>query len=78
MLELRCSALQQPLIVPNKDSYWGCFSWVELEQGLGKEATQSAQKVISEDEFGERQRGVRAALQTLKDCSEVLLPAQQL
>ena len=77
VLELRCSALRQPLVVQNKDSYWGCFSWVDLEQGLGEEAMQTAQEVIGEDDFVKRQHGVRAALQTLHDCSEVLLPVRQ-
>ena len=74
ILELRCSVLQQPLTVQNKESYWGCFSWVDLDPGLSQEALQSARPVLNDDEFCERQQGVRTALKKLKQCDEITLP----
>lgn len=74
VLELRCSVLQQPLTVPNKESYWGCFSWVDLDLRLTQEALQSAQPVLSDEEFCERQQGVRTALKKLKQYDEVKVP----
>eukprot|EP00775_Hariotina_reticulata_P010057 gene10057-biopygen12023 len=30
LLELRCFQLQQPLVIPTRPEYFGCFSWVTL------------------------------------------------
>lgn len=75
VLELRCSALQQPLTVQNDNKYWGCFSWVDLEEGVSNHAVQSVLSVVGDDDFRERQQGVRTALQSLQNCSEISLPA---
>ena len=31
ILELRARQAQQPLVLPAKSGYWGCFSWVDLD-----------------------------------------------
>jgi len=37
VLELRCFQLQQPLVIPTRPEYFGCFSWVKLlpEDAMG-------------------------------------------
>lgn len=71
VMELRCSRLQQPLVIPTLDSYWGCFSWVDVEQGLSQEQISTATAVIANDDFAVRQKLVRTALVQLDDCTEM-------
>ena len=71
VMELRCSELQQPLVFPPEDDYWGCFSWVILEQGVQQPQLEEATDVINDSEYKEKQHEVRTVLQRLTDCSEV-------
>ncbi len=70
-MELRCSQLQQPLVIPTQDSYWGCFSWVDVEQGVDQDQIQASQFVIKDAAFQNRQLQIRTALQQLDDCNSV-------
>ena len=72
VMELRCQKLQRPLIVPNQESYWGCFSWVDIAKGIDSAAVQSADTVLRDAEFDDRQGRVREALSSLKDCIDIL------
>ena len=64
VLELRCRELDQPLTLLQDSSFYGCFSWVDIHAQC-KGAHGQGQYVISDSDFGEKQRGLRAALQTL-------------
>lgn len=72
-MELRCSQLQQPLVIPTQDSYWGCFSWIDVEQGVTKEQLSTAEAVIDDSEYQGRQQQIRRALGQLDDCTEVVV-----
>ena len=62
MLELKCMRLDTPLVFLQDDALYGCFSWVDLHrQAQGFQA--EGQYVLGENEFKEKQAGVRAALQ---------------
>ena len=68
MMELRCRRLDEPLVLPQDSSYYGCFSWVDLHaQCQGVHA--KGQYVIGEDEFTEKQLGLRAALERIEATS---------
>jgi len=56
VMELRCSQLQQPLVIPTQDSYWGCFSWIDIEQGVTEEQLSTAEAVISDSDYQRRQQ----------------------
>ena len=73
VMELRVAQLQEPLVFPSQDRYWGCFSWTDVHQGVSSKAMQSANLVLQASEFQSRQQKVRAALGTLADCLEVTL-----
>lgn len=64
VLELKCMRLDTPLVLLQDDALYGCFSWVDLHrqvQGFQAEG----QYVLGEDEYREKQAGVRAALQKI-------------
>ena len=73
VLELQVAQLQEPLVIPSQQRYWGCFSWVNVQEGVCSEAIQSAKRVLPGSDFQEKQQEVRAALGTLADCHEVTL-----
>ena len=59
ILELRCERLAEPLLLPQSDHFYGCFSWVdvgEVSEHLPAEAALPAA------EYERRQLGVRNAL----------------
>ena len=69
--------LLQPILVPPKESYWGCFSWVDID-GVPEEVTLQAllqrpttTPALSDEVFAERQVQCREALQGLRDVEEV-------
>lgn len=75
LLELRCYTLQQPLLIPVKEreSYFGCFSWVQLEPadalsaaGQGHEHVWNLQAALSDAEFSEKQAVLRNSLEQLQ------------
>ena len=66
ILELRCQRLRQPLLLPQSDSYYGCFSWVELPADLVSQGLGGAEPVIPEPAFKDRQEGLRAALKLIE------------
>ena len=72
-MELRCSQLQQPLVIPTQDSYWGCFSWIDVEQGVTQEQLNTAEAVMNDSDYQRRQQQVRTALGQLDDCTEVVV-----
>jgi hypothetical protein len=51
VLVVRVHRLQTPLLVPNREAYDGCVSWVELEEPL---STAAVTPVLSDREFEER------------------------
>lgn len=65
VLELRCKRLREPLVLPQDSSYYGCFSWVDLHSQC-QEMHAEGEYVIEEEDFEERQAGLRAALQTIE------------
>lgn len=73
VMELRCSQLQQPLVIPTQDSYWGCFSWINIEQGVSTEQLRAAEAVLNDSDYQGRQQKVRTALGQLDDCMEVVI-----
>lgn len=74
LLELRCWVLQQPLQLPAREQYFGCFSFVELlpeDTGLKAAATAASgawQMVaaLTDAEFAEKQAVLRQQLQQLE------------
>ncbi len=72
-MELRCSQLQQPLVIPAQDSYWGCFSWIDVEQGVTQEQLSTAEAVMSDPDYQGRQQQVRRALGQLDGWTEVVV-----
>ena len=65
VLELRCRRLDTPLVLPQDSSFYGCFSWVDLHshcQGFNADG----QHVIGDQDFRERQAGLRTALETVE------------
>ena len=73
VMELRCSQLQQPLVIPTQDSYWGCFSWIEIQQGVTQEQLSTAEAVMSDCDYQGRQQQVRTALGQLDDYTKVVV-----
>ncbi len=73
VMELRCSQLQQPLVIPTQDSYWGCFSWIDVEQGVTQGQLSTAEAVMSDPDYQRRQQQVRTALGQLDDCTKVVV-----
>ena len=72
-MELRVAQLQEPLVIPSQDRYWGCFSWTDVHGGVSNKVVQSANLVLQASDFQQRQQKVRAALGKLADCLEVTL-----
>lgn len=72
-MELRCSQLQQPLVIPTQDRYWGCFSWIDVQQGVTQEQLSTAEAVISDSDYQERRQMVRTALGQLDDYTKVVV-----
>ena len=68
ILELRCERLAQPLILPQSDHFYGCFSWIHL--GVTSEA--EAVAAIPPADFERQQVSVRDALQNV-ETSEIIM-----
>lgn len=68
LLELRCYRLQRPLLLPVKQrqGYFGCFSWVELEQADVLPGSWEVEPALSDGEFAAKQAVLRAGLQKLQ------------
>lgn len=78
LLELRCYTLQQPLMIPveQRESYFGCFSWVELDPAdvLGEAAAAGGDSrgewvlhaALNDAEFAQKQGVLRQQLQLLQ------------
>lgn len=73
LLELRCYTLQQPLQIPVKqrEGYFGCFSWVQLEEadvlsGGVESGVWELQAALSDAAFAEKQGVLRSGLQQLQ------------
>lgn len=69
ILELRCERLAQPLILPQSDQFYGCFSWVDLDVTSEAEAVIVA--AMPPAEFERQQADLRDALQNVK-TSEIM------
>ena len=61
ILELRCSHLKPPLVVPNADMLWGCFSFAELED-VAFDGLLPSQLVLEDETFKKQQRALRERL----------------
>jgi hypothetical protein len=75
LLELRTYKLQQPVSIPVKqrEGYFGCFSWVELESqdvltagGGGAGGVWQLEAALTDEEFAQRQSVLREGLQRLQ------------
>jgi hypothetical protein len=66
ILELRCQRLRQPLLLPQAEFFYGCFSWVDLPGDLVAQALGAADPVMPEPDFKDRQEGLRAALEHIE------------
>ena len=65
VLELRCRKLSNPLVLPQDSSFYGCFSWVDLQSHC-RGVHADGQHVIGEEHFQEQQAGLRAALRSIE------------
>ena len=65
VLELRCRRLDQPLSLLQDSSYYGCFSWVDIHAQCNGAHDGRGRDVISDSDFIDKQRGLRAALQVV-------------
>lgn len=68
VLELRTYRLAPPARTPSQKEYFGCFSWVELQDAMPDVASRWAevQPVLSEEAFAARQRALRAVLEGME------------
>ncbi len=64
ILELQCEQLAEPLILPQSDSFYGCFSWVDL--GVTVTSEVKAVAAIPAAEFERQQSNLRNTLQDLE------------
>jgi hypothetical protein len=77
LLELRCYRLQRPLLLPVKqrEGYFGCFSWVQLEDAdvlPPGDSSWEVEAALSDGDFAAKQAVLRAGLQRLQ-AEELLL-----
>lgn len=59
ILELRCERLAKPLIQPQSDHFYGCFSWVDVGEVSEHLPAETA---LPAAEYERRQVGLRNAL----------------
>lgn len=71
ILELRAYSLAEPLEVPSRPEYWGCFSWAELQVGVELAAKRPA---LSGAAFAAAQQELRGCLAQLSDLKHLALP----
>ncbi|KAK9820331.1 hypothetical protein WJX72_009055 [[Myrmecia] bisecta] len=71
ILELRAWRLAAPLVTPPQDKYWGCFSWVTLDDRLAPGAWEQASPALDDEAFAAKQRQLRRALQSLDAVQEL-------
>jgi hypothetical protein len=69
VVELKCQQLKAPILLPQSDKYYGCFSWLELE---GVELAVPVGNALPHATFLERQASLRQALSKL-DAQEINL-----
>jgi len=65
LLELRVRRLEPPLALAVHESFWGCFSWVDIGPEAAAEAAQRWQHsapALSDGEFAAKQAALRRAL----------------
>lgn len=63
ILEVRCWRLRTPLLVPSREEYFGCFSWVDVAGSFEAAAVlDGSSPALSHSEFGERQALLRSRL----------------
>ena len=68
VLALRVHRLAEPLVVPWRDEYGGCTSWVELDGLPVDPASVPSEPVLSDVAFGARLKGAVEALPALADA----------
>ena len=60
--------LREAMLLPSRDEYWGCFSWVQLEAaGPAAQLKERAVPALDDDAFAARQRELRGRLAELED-----------
>lgn len=64
ILELRCRRLRQPLLLPQSDAYYGCFSWLDVPAQMA--SLTDADPVLPDDMFATKQAALQHALSALK------------
>ncbi len=65
LLELRVRCLEPPLALAVRESFWGCFFWVDVGPAAAAEAAQRWQHsapALSDGEFAAKQAALRRAL----------------
>ena len=73
LLEVRAFLLAEPVTVLTKDEYFGCFSWVHIDDpNLPDVLQKSAIPVLSENAWEEKKKILRQALERLSDVEDVM------
>jgi hypothetical protein len=66
VLELRAYTLVKPLVVTAREEFWGCFSWIDFEDGGDSFKEMMNQgymaPALDDDSFAEKQRVCREGL----------------
>lgn len=78
VLELRVHSLAVPLELPPREEYWGCFSFVSLQDGAAEAAAAalaSTTPALDDAAFAARQARAREALAGLAELQELNIPA---
>lgn len=84
LLEVRTYMLDQELVVPPREQYFGCFSWVELlpedagtvqaeDANAGVQGRFSIHPALADSQFKEKQDILRQQLEQLSDAQELVL-----
>jgi hypothetical protein len=86
VLELRAFKLVKPLVIPTREEYWGCFSWVDVQLDCGDfeekilPTGKSLDELVKEGylipaiddiSFAEKQKLCRDGLSTLKELESL-------
>ena len=70
VVEVAASRFRQPVLVPNSESLWGCFSWTSVADLDLMRAAADAEPAVRSEEWQGLQEELRQALQG----AEALLP----
>jgi hypothetical protein len=79
VVEVRAYRLRDPVVLTSDDSFFGCFSWINLDGGVDLGQLEDAVACVEDDVFLQRQEQTREALRRLDDITELttLVPRTQ-